>query len=101
MKKHTICRFCSSCCPIVAEIENGRLISAQRKSFLSDDKQLICPKLKAAADIVYSPERLTKPLIKDGNNGFREASWDDALWIRLPNSLTALKTNTGLNRSFG
>jgi thiosulfate reductase / polysulfide reductase chain A len=79
MKKHTICRFCSSCCPIVAEIENGRLISAQRKSFLSDDKQLICPKLKAAADIVYSPERLTKPLIKDGNNGFREASWDDAL----------------------
>ena len=78
MKKHTICRLCSACCPIEAETENGKLVSARRKSILPGDKQLVCPKLDAAAEIVYSPKRLLKPLIRDGN-GFREASWDEAL----------------------
>lgn len=79
MKTDTICRLCSSCCPVVAETENNRLISAKRKSLLPDERQLICPKLKAVADIVYSPERLTKPLIKDSFGKFQEASWDEAL----------------------
>jgi hypothetical protein len=41
---------------------------------------LTCPKLAAAPEIVYSPARLTTPLIKkkDGS-GFREAGWDEAL----------------------
>ena len=75
----TICRLCSSCCPIEAEIEKNRLISAKRKSILPNDKQLICPKLNAAADIVYSSERLKKPLIKDNAGKFQEASWNEAL----------------------
>lgn len=78
MKTDTICRFCSSCCPVVAETENNRLIGARRKSIFPDNKQLICPKLKAAADIVYSPDRLKTPLIREAN-GFREATWDEAL----------------------
>ncbi|MDD4464749.1 MAG: molybdopterin-dependent oxidoreductase [Desulfobacterales bacterium] len=79
MRTDTICRLCSSCCPIEAEIENNRLISAKRKSILPDDKQLICPKLNAAADIVYSSGRLKKPLIKDDAGNFQEASWNEAL----------------------
>ena len=90
----TICRFCSSCCPIEAEIENNRLISAKRKSFLPDDKQLICPKLKAVADIVYSPERLKKPLIKDDAGNFQEASWDEAL-DRIAERLHYFKKESG------
>ena len=79
MKTDTICRFCSSCCPVVAETEDNRLISAKRKSFLPDDRQMICPKLKAAPDIVYSPDRLQKPLIKDKTGNFQETSWGEAL----------------------
>jgi len=76
----TVCRFCSSCCPIEAEVEGGRLIGARRKSFLDPDKRLTCAKLAAAAEIVYSPERLTTPLIKkEDGSGFREAGWDEAL----------------------
>jgi anaerobic selenocysteine-containing dehydrogenase len=76
----TVCRFCSSCCPIEAEVVDGRLIGARRKSFLDPDKRLTCPKLAAAAEIVYSPERLTRPLIKkEDGSGFREAGWDEAL----------------------
>jgi len=76
----TVCRLCSSCCPIEAEVEGDRLIGARRKSFLDPDKRLTCPKLAAAPEIVYSPVRLTTPLIKkkDGS-GFREAGWDEAL----------------------
>ncbi|MBN1636524.1 MAG: molybdopterin-dependent oxidoreductase [Deltaproteobacteria bacterium] len=79
MQKHTICRLCSSCCPVTAEIENGRLISAHRNSAFPKDRQLICPKLKAAKDIVYSPRRLSRPLLKDQNGIFMEVSWDKAL----------------------
>ena len=79
MKTHSICRLCSACCPIEVETEQGKWISARRKSPFPAEYQLVCPKLAAAADIIYSPLRLTKPLIKDGNRGFREASWDQAL----------------------
>jgi len=76
----TVCRFCSSCCPIEAFVEEGRLVGARRKSFLDPDKRLSCAKLAAAPEIVYSPKRLTMPLIKnEGGSGFREAGWDEAL----------------------
>ncbi|WP_306548390.1 molybdopterin-dependent oxidoreductase [Desulfobulbus sp.] len=76
----TVCRLCSSCCPIEAEVEGDRLIGARRKSFLDPDKRLPCPKLAAAPEIVYSPARLTTPLIKkEDGSGFREAGWDEAL----------------------
>ncbi len=76
----TVCRFCSSCCPIEAEVIDNRLVTAWRKSFLDPKKRLSCAKLAAAPDIVYSPQRLTTPLIKnDDGSGFREASWDEAL----------------------
>jgi len=82
MKRHTVCRLCSACCPVEVEIAKGELVGAERKSFLPPDKRIICPKLKAASDIVYSPARLTKPLVKgkrDSGHGFRETSWDEAL----------------------
>ena len=81
----TVCRFCSSCCPIEAEVEDSRLMRARRKSFLEPDKRLPCAKLAAAPEIVYSPHRLTTPLIKkEDGSGFREAGWDEALdlWRR-------------------
>jgi len=84
MKKHTVCRLCSACCPVVVEVVEERLISAKRKSFLEEEKRIPCAKLNAAADIVYSPKRLTTPLIREGSatrgsTNFREASWEEAL----------------------
>ena len=78
MIKDTICRLCSACCPIEAEVRNGRLVAAERKSFLPVDQRLKCPKLVAAPDIVYAPDRLSAPLVKSVG-GFKEASWDEAL----------------------
>lgn len=79
MITHSICRLCSACCPIEVVTEQGKWVSGRRKSILPHDEQLACPKLDAAADIIYSPARLTKPLIKNKEGKFREASWDEAL----------------------
>ncbi len=82
MKKDTVCRLCSSCCPVEVVLENDRLAGAVRKSSLPPGERASCPKLKAAADIVYSPERLKTPLIRaKGAGGFREASWDEAMGL--------------------
>lgn len=82
MEKDTVCRLCSACCPVKVTVQNGRLAFAERKSFLPPGKMISCPKLRAVSNIVYSPLRLTTPLIKDemtSQDGFREASWDEAL----------------------
>lgn len=79
MKKDTVCRMCSSCCPVEVEVVAGKLVSAQRKSFLSKDLRSPCLKLQAVADIVYSDKRLTTPLIREKDGAFRQASWDEAL----------------------
>ncbi|MCX7823744.1 MAG: molybdopterin-dependent oxidoreductase [Syntrophobacterales bacterium] len=80
MIHYTVCRLCSACCPIEAIVEKGKLISAERLSFLLPNKRLVCPKLKAAPDIVYSKDRILKPLIRKGRHSeFRESSWEEAL----------------------
>lgn len=76
----SVCRLCSSCCPIEAEVVDNRLIAARRISQLDPAQRLGCPRLEAAPEIVYSPHRLTRPLIRQPDrSGFREASWDEAL----------------------
>jgi anaerobic selenocysteine-containing dehydrogenase len=81
MQLDTVCRLCSACCPVLAHVENGKLLGAERKSFLPPDQRLVCPKLQVAPEIVYSPQRVLKPLIrKKGASGeFQEATWDTAL----------------------
>ncbi|SFM64806.1 molybdopterin-containing oxidoreductase family protein [Thermodesulforhabdus norvegica] len=80
MIKHTVCRLCSACCPAEVKVEDGKLIGATRKSFLPPEKRLVCPKLLAAPEIVYSPERITNPIIRDRKTGkTREVSWEDAM----------------------
>nr|VFK47772.1 MAG: Anaerobic selenocysteine-containing dehydrogenase [Candidatus Kentron sp. TC] len=83
MKKDTVCRLCSACCPVIVEVSGERLVSARRKSFLPEKKRMPCAKLNAATDIIYSPKRLTTPLMrKKRSTDFRKASWDEVLdWV--------------------
>jgi anaerobic selenocysteine-containing dehydrogenase len=95
MQFDTICRLCSACCPITAEVENGQLLGAQRKSFLPPEKRLVCPKLQAAPEIVYSPRRVLQPLIRKRGAGedFQVASWDAALDLVAEKFLACKKTH--------
>lgn len=81
-QKHTICHLCSACCPVVVNLKNNKIISAERKATSSITENYFCPKLKATSQIVYSADRLKIPLIKKKKNGktfWQEVSWTKAL----------------------
>jgi anaerobic selenocysteine-containing dehydrogenase len=97
MKLDTVCRLCSACCPVEAEVNDGTLVGAKRKSFLPEGKRIQCPKLKAAPEIVYSPDRILTPQIRvagPSGSGFREAGWDEAL-DRVASNFLRLKESSG------
>jgi len=97
MTLDTICRLCSACCPIEADVEDNVLKGARRKSFLPADKRVACPKLKAAPEIVGSPDRVLTPLVREpgsSESGFREASWEEAL-DRVASSMLRFKQELG------
>lgn len=93
----TTCRLCSGGRPIAAVLEKGRLVSAHVHPEAPGEYKYFCPKLKAAPDILYSPERLKSPLLKDthlGNPYWREIPWQEAL-ERIAERLHAVRTRYG------
>lgn len=64
MKRITVCRLCSANCLIEANIDQNNNIFAERIKSPCLKKNISCPKLQAANEIIYSPERLTDPLLK-------------------------------------
>jgi anaerobic selenocysteine-containing dehydrogenase len=77
------CGLCIARCGTIATVENGRFTR------LDPDPQhptgaAICAKGRAAPELVYSKERLTRPLRRtrpkgDPDPGWEEISWDAAL----------------------
>ncbi len=81
-KRYTRCHLCSGGRPIAVHLEEGKLVATENTPYSSLFFKYFCPKLQAASEIVYSPERLKSPLIKEVRKGktcFREASWPEAL----------------------
>lgn len=77
---NTICGVCPGGCAIKAVIEDGKLVDV--KPLTGAPFGALCVRGKHAAEVVHSPDRLQKPLIRVGERGegkFREAKWDEAL----------------------
>lgn len=77
------CTQCRSRCGCIAVVEDGRL---QRIEPLPDHPtgQALCPKGRAAPELVYHPERATTPLRRTrpkgaADPGWTPISWDEAL----------------------
>ena len=80
VKVPTTCTYCGVGCTFEFNV-NRRLnriarVTTQPGQGCNDGN--LCVKGHFAFDFVHSPERLTKPLIKE-NGAFREASWEEAL----------------------
>lgn len=77
------CTQCRSRCGCTAVVEDGRLARIEPDpSHPSGEK--LCPKGLAATELVYHPDRLTRPLRRTApkgaaDPGWREISWDEAL----------------------
>jgi NADPH-dependent glutamate synthase beta subunit-like oxidoreductase len=78
----TICPYCGVGCQLDLDIEDEKIIRVSPNPDGPANKGQACVKGKFGLDFVNHPERLTTPLIRDGEKGegkFREASWEEAL----------------------
>jgi anaerobic selenocysteine-containing dehydrogenase len=81
--------FCAMCgpkagCGIYAFTKDGRFTHVAGMAECPINQGGLCVKGQASPQWVYSPERLTKPLLRTGEKGdgiFREIPWDEAIGI--------------------
>ncbi len=78
MKRITVCRLCSANCLIEANIDQNNNIFAERIKSPYLKKIISCPKLQAVNEIIYSPDRLTDPLLKIKKAN--KPTWEKQSW---------------------
>lgn len=74
----TACRLCGVKCGLDVSVKGGKIIQVKGNVNSPVNKGYLCAMGLAAKEIVYSPERLKHPLIKDGN-GWKKIGWEEAL----------------------
>ncbi len=74
----SVCNFCSVGCPTTNEARAEKLVRVQALPNENVNDFWICDKGRFAFHYVESEDRLTTPLVRDGND-FRSASWGEAL----------------------
>jgi formate dehydrogenase major subunit len=74
----TTCPYCGVGCQQLLHVREGKIVKVTGVEDAQPNKGRLCVKGRFGYDFIYSPERLTDPLIKD-NGVFRKASWDEAL----------------------
>ncbi len=78
-KMAAFCTQCRSRCGCVAVVEHGRLLGIEP---LPDHPtgQALCPKGRAAPELVYHPERVTRPLRRTQPKGASDPGWQPIGW---------------------
>ena len=70
--------MCEATCGIAVEVDGDRVVSVRGDDADPFSKGYICPKATALADLHHDPDRLRRPMIREGST-WREAGWDEAL----------------------
>jgi len=77
----TTCPYCGCGCGLYLHVDdNGELVGVSPSRSHPVNEGRLCIKGWSAHEFVQSPERLTKPLIKE-NGKFREAEWDEVIQL--------------------
>ena len=88
----TVCTYCGVGCSFDVWTQDRHILKVEPAHGAANGVST-CIKGKFGWDYVNSPDRLTKPLIRDGNT-FREASWDEALTL-VARKFTEIKAANG------
>src|SRR5438270_9364457 len=72
------CVLCSNGCALDVGVKGGRIVGVRGRAADRVNRGRLGPKGLHGWQANHSPDRLTKPLVKDGGT-FREASWDEAM----------------------
>lgn len=72
------CTQCGSACGVMGRVREGRVLKMEGnpESFISGGK--ICGLGQAAVQVQYNPDRLTQPMMREGNK-LQPVSWDKAM----------------------
>jgi len=71
------CTLCEATCGVAIEVEGEEVISIRGDEEDPFSKGYICPKATALADLHADPDRLRRPVVRDGAT-WRELGWDEA-----------------------
>jgi formate dehydrogenase major subunit len=88
----TVCTYCGVGCSFTVWTKDRHILKIEPLEGPTNGIST-CIKGKFGWDFVNSPDRLTKPLVRDGGT-FREASWDEALDI-VARRFAAIKAKSG------
>lgn len=77
-KVRTTCPFCGVGCSFKLNVAGGKVIGVTADYDGVVNQGSLCAKGRFHGDLIYSPERVTTPLIKR-NGVFEQATWDEAL----------------------
>ncbi len=72
------CRFCGTGCGVLVGVKNGKIMATKGDALAPVNKGLNCVKGYNLSKILYGEDRLTKPLLRQGDK-FVPISWDRAL----------------------
>ena len=79
----TVCNLCGLCgCGMEVTVVDGEAVEVRGDREHPENRGALCPKGRAALDILHSPERLMHPLKRAGERGegrWERISWDEAL----------------------
>jgi predicted molibdopterin-dependent oxidoreductase YjgC len=91
-KIRTTCSYCGVGCQLELHVKNNQVVKVNGADAAPNYGSL-CVKGRFGFNFINSPERLTKPLVKE-NGQFKETSWDQALDL-VAKKLSGIKEKHG------
>jgi len=77
-KVRTTCPFCGTGCNFDLNIKDGKVIGVSANENSPVNGRALCVKGRFHTDLIYSPDRVTKPLIRE-KGVLKETTWEKAL----------------------
>jgi anaerobic selenocysteine-containing dehydrogenase len=75
---HRTCPLCEAMCGLTIDVEGGRIRSIRGDPDDPFSRGHLCPKAVALADVHSDPDRVRRPLRREGG-GWTEIGWDEAI----------------------
>ncbi|MEQ1904639.1 MAG: molybdopterin-dependent oxidoreductase [Pirellulaceae bacterium] len=74
------CRFCGTGCHVQVGVQGGRVVAIAGDKNAEVNKGLLCVKGYHVSGVLYGEDRLTVPLLRNGD-GYKKISWEEAIKI--------------------
>jgi nitrate reductase NapA len=72
------CRFCGTGCHVQVGVQDGKVVAVAGDKNAEVNKGLLCVKGYHVGSALYGRDRLTRPLLRDGDK-YRPISWETAI----------------------